>query len=69
MAAYDDSRTADDGSRSRATTLDADVNHFASVGADYLLSRRTTVYASLGHKRDAGQVARTSFGVGIAHAF
>ncbi len=89
MAAYDDSRTADNSSQSRATTLDAtwrvgavllkagygrqrlnaDVNRFASLGADYVLSRRTTLYASLGHKRDAGQAARTSFGVGIAHAF
>lgn len=64
--------------RSGATTLkagyghqrlDGDTNHFASLGADYAMSRRTTLYASLGHKRDAGQGARTSCGAGIAHAF
>lgn len=84
MAAYDYSRTFDDGSHSRAATLDAtykvgkatlkagygrqrldgDVNHFRSLGADFALSRRTTLYASLGHMR-----ARTSYGAGLAHAF
>ncbi|MVW60655.1 porin [Massilia sp. NEAU-DD11] len=49
--------------------LNADVNHFTSIGADYVLSRRTTLYASLGNKRDATTDARTSFGVGLAHAF
>jgi predicted porin len=47
--------------------LNADVNHFASLGADYALSRRTTLYASLGHQQDSD--ARTAFGVGLAHAF
>lgn len=49
--------------------LNADTNYFASLGADYAFSRRTTLYASLGHKRDARQDGRTAFGVGIAHAF
>ena len=49
--------------------LDADVNRFLSLGADYALSRRTVLYASLGNKRDAHENARTSFGVGMAHAF
>ena len=49
--------------------LNADLNHFASLGADYALSRRTTLYASLGRKADARTDARTSFGVGLAHAF
>lgn len=49
--------------------LDADRNGFASAGADYVLSRRTTLYASLGRKRDAQRKAQTSFGVGMAHAF
>lgn len=44
--------------------LDGDVNRFTSLGADYALSRRTTLYASLGHMR-----ARTSYGAGLAHAF
>ncbi len=49
--------------------LNADVNHFASLGADYALSKRTVLYASLGNKRHARQDARTAFGVGMAHAF
>jgi predicted porin len=49
--------------------LNADVNHFASIGADYALSKRTTLYASLGNKRAATTDARTSFGMGLAHAF
>ncbi len=44
--------------------LDADVIRFTSLGADYALSRRTTLYVSLGHMR-----ARTSYGAGLAHAF
>lgn len=49
--------------------LNADLNRFASLGADYALSRRTTLYASLGRKADARADARTSFGVGMAHGF
>jgi predicted porin len=44
-------------------------NRFASVGADYALSRRTIVYFSLGNKRDAGLGSRTSSGVGLTHLF
>ncbi|MDR6212328.1 porin [Paracidovorax wautersii] len=44
-------------------------NHFASLGADHALSKRTTVYASLGHQRYEDQPSRTAFGVGIGHAF
>ncbi|MEG0446797.1 MAG: porin, partial [Comamonas sp.] len=45
-------------------------NHFYSLGADYAMSKRTTLYASLGrksyaHRADSG----TSFGLGMAHAF
>ena len=45
-------------------------NHFYSLGADYALSKRTTLYARLGrksfaHRADSG----TSNGVGVAHAF
>ena len=49
--------------------LNDDTNHFASLGADYALSKRTTVYASLGHQRYDHEPSRTAFGVGMAHAF
>jgi len=49
--------------------LNQDSNRFVSVGADYALSRRTTLYASLGNKRDAHVASRTAFGVGMSHAF
>jgi len=44
--------------------LDAGGDHFASLGADYALSRRTTLYASLGRQRDA-----TAFGFGMSHLY
>ncbi|WP_306398213.1 porin [Telluria beijingensis] len=47
--------------------LDATANHFASLGLDHVLSRRTTLYASLGRQRQAR--SRTAFGMGLAHAF
>ena len=49
--------------------LNDDTNHFASLGADYALSKRTTVYASLGHQRYDHEPSRTAFGVGMAHTF
>lgn len=49
--------------------LNDDTHHFASLGADYALSKRTTVYASLGHQRYEHHPSRTAFGVGMAHAF
>lgn len=49
--------------------LDGDVNRFRSLGADYALSKRTTLYVSLGQMRDDGQGTRTSYGAGLAHAF
>ena len=49
--------------------LDADLNHFASLGADYALSRRTTLYVSAGRKTGAQANAHTSFGAGMAHVF
>lgn len=42
---------------------------FASLGVDHALSRRTTLYASLGHKRHEHQASQTAFGVGLSHAF
>ena len=45
-------------------------NHFYSLGADYAMSKRTTLYASLGRKSyEYGADSGTSFGVGMAHAF
>ncbi|RGE46303.1 porin [Comamonas testosteroni] len=45
-------------------------NHFYSLGADYAVSKRTTLYASLGRKSyEYGADSGTSFGVGMAHAF
>lgn len=49
--------------------LDRATNRFASLGADHALSPRTTLYASLGHRRDAHQGGRTAMGVGVSHAF
>lgn len=49
--------------------LNDDTNRFASLGADYALSRRTIVYASLGHQRNEQQPSRTAYGVGVSHAF
>lgn len=89
MAAYDDSRMAERGDKSRSATLGAtyqvdavtfkagygrqrfndDTNQFFALGADYALSRRTTLYASLGHQRYANAGSRTAVGVGMSHAF
>lgn len=45
-------------------------NHFYSLGADYALSKRTTLYASLGRKSYAdSEQSGTSIGMGISHAF
>jgi predicted porin len=49
--------------------MNADLHHFASLGADYALSRRTTLYVSAGRKADAHADAHTSFGAGMAHVF
>ncbi len=40
---------------------------FTSLGADYALSKRTTLYASLGHQRPWQQRSQTSFGLGMSH--
>ncbi|XAH21568.1 porin [Xylophilus sp. GW821-FHT01B05] len=49
--------------------LNAATHNFASLGAEYALSKRTTVYASLGQQRYAAVPSRTAFGVGMGHAF
>ena len=50
--------------------LNDQTRRFASMGADYAFSKRTTLYASLGHRSyrsDAGNA--TAFGLGLSHAF
>lgn len=49
--------------------LNADTHLFYSLGTDYALSRRTTLYASLGHQRPENSASKTSFGIGMSHAF
>lgn len=49
--------------------LDAGAQRFTSLGADHALSARTTLYASLGHRRDVGAGGRTALGVGVSHGF
>lgn len=49
--------------------IGADTHYFASLGADHALSRRTVLYASLGHQRQQGGDRSTSFGVGMSHAY
>lgn len=49
--------------------LGDDTNYFASLGVDHALSRRTVLYASLGHQRLAAGDDRTSFGIGMSHAY
>ncbi|HWT19089.1 MAG TPA: porin [Variovorax sp.] len=48
-----------DGARSR----------FLGIGADYLLSKRTSLYASAGRSKPDGSSGTTAYGVGIAHSF
>lgn len=42
---------------------------FYSFGADYALSRRTTLYASIGHYSPQPVNTSTAYGVGIGHSF
>lgn len=49
--------------------LNADIRRFVSLGADYALSPRTTLYVSLGHQDAANVRSRTSAGLGITHLF
>ncbi|WP_348693110.1 porin [Duganella fentianensis] len=49
--------------------LNADSNPFVGLGADYLLSRRSTLYLSLGRKRQGAQGAMNSYGLGLSHVF
>ena len=49
--------------------LNDDPHLFYSLGADYALSKRTILYANLGHQRPEHKASKTSFGVGMSHAF
>ncbi len=42
---------------------------FLGLGAEYALSKRTMVYASLGHRTPDNADDDTAYGVGIAHSF
>lgn len=56
--------------RQRLSGSGDQTNHFYSLGADYALSKRTTLYASLGRKSyERGADSGTAFGVGVSHAF
>ena len=49
--------------------VDGAKSQFLGLGADYWLSKRTSVYVSAGrNKPDAGE-STTAYGVGIAHSF
>lgn len=49
--------------------VDGATSNFLGLGADYALSKRTSVYASFGHQDpDAGDSTH-AYGVGITHAF
>lgn len=43
--------------------------NYASAGVSYALSRRTQVYAGLGHARPANDGSRTNVGMGVNHSF
>lgn len=49
--------------------LNGDANRFAGAGADFALSRRTTLYASAGRQWDASWSPHASFGLGMAHVY
>jgi predicted porin len=44
-------------------------SNFVGVGADYWLSKRTSVYVSAGRLDPATGSASTAYGVGVAHSF
>lgn len=49
--------------------VDGTDTNFVGLGADYSLSKRTTLYVSLGRDDTDGRSARTAYGAGISHAF
>jgi predicted porin len=49
--------------------VDGTKSRFVGLGADYGLSKRTTVYVSLGHQNPDGAASRSAYGAGISHSF
>ena len=49
--------------------LDGAKTNFVGLGADYLLSKRTTLYVSAGRNDPKGGSASTAYGAGISHSF
>ena len=49
--------------------LDGAKTDFVGLGADYLLSKRTTLYVSAGHNDPKGGHATSAYGAGISHSF
>ncbi len=49
--------------------LDGRKSAFIGLGGDYALSRRTSVYVSLGNNRPDRAQKATAYGVGLAHMF
>jgi predicted porin len=44
-------------------------SRFLGLGADYFLSKRTSLYASAGRNKPDSSSGATAYGVGIAHSF
>ncbi len=49
--------------------VDSSVSQFLGLGADWALSRRSTLYASVGRQAPRSGDARTAYGLGISHSF
>lgn len=44
-------------------------SQFLGLGADYALSKRTSLYVSAGHNKPKGGDSTSAYGVGVAHSF
>lgn len=49
--------------------VDGSVSQFVGLGADWALSKRSTLYASFGRQAPRSGDARTAYGVGVSHSF
>ncbi len=49
--------------------VDGAKSQFLGLGADYALSKRTSLYVSAGHNKPKGGDSTSAYGVGIAHSF
>lgn len=49
--------------------VDGATSNFLGLGADYSLSKRTSLYVSLGRQDPSAGDATTAYGAGIAHSF